>query len=421
MDDTRRSFRLVCSEAESSMVEALLQAQGFRFEPEPFHALARVLTHEPTPLGLSIASHFGRIYIQDRSSMLPPLALNPPCGATVLDMCAAPGSKTGLLARLVGRSGFVLACEPSPGRIGTLRANLRRTGAVQSATIQAASERLTLADGCLSHILLDPPCSGWGTEDKNPNVRSLWTDEKVAPLKALQRKLLERASAMLAPGGRLVYSTCTTNVEEDEAQVLWAARELGLELLPLEPVPGFVFESPALPDAEGVLRVAEASDGQGFFVAALSKPGRAACQPFTGGGIEALGKPLRLDRLDASEAVHWRGLPPGTVHDFSGKAVFVHEQARRLIPEGLRWQGALIGKLNKHFFKPDAHCRALLPPEPGAGALDVQQPEDLLGLISGRALAAPAGTGHVPLYFRGLPLGWLARKGNRAVWSEKPL
>ena len=111
MTDTpalRRSFRLVCNPGQIPSVEALLSAQGFVFEPEPFSPLARRLLQEPFPLGRSLAAFWGYVYIQDRSSMLPPLALAPGEGARVLDMCASPGSKTGLLAQLVGREGLVL-------------------------------------------------------------------------------------------------------------------------------------------------------------------------------------------------------------------------------------------------------------------------------------------------------------------------
>ncbi|MBO4793461.1 MAG: RsmB/NOP family class I SAM-dependent RNA methyltransferase, partial [Deltaproteobacteria bacterium] len=104
MSEYFRSFRLVCPNDEQAMVEALLEAQGFAFEPAPFLPCARRLLAEPFPLGRSLAAFFGLIYIQDRSSMLPPLALSPQKGACVLDCCASPGSKTGLLAQLVGQN-----------------------------------------------------------------------------------------------------------------------------------------------------------------------------------------------------------------------------------------------------------------------------------------------------------------------------
>ena len=161
---TSRSFRLVCRCGHSSLVEDFLREQGFVFEAEDFSPLARRLLEEPFPLGASLASVFGYIYIQDRSSMLPPLALNPPPGAAVLDMCASPGSKTSLLAQLVGENGFVLANEPNPRRLATLRQNLSRLNLLQTGTCSFPGERIPIPSASWEYILLDPPCSGWGTE-----------------------------------------------------------------------------------------------------------------------------------------------------------------------------------------------------------------------------------------------------------------
>ena len=86
MTPIRRAFRLVCSPSEETSVEALLRAQGYEFEPDPFFPSARRLLAGPRPLGSRLAAFFGLIYIQDRSSMLPPAALRPPHGAAVLDM-----------------------------------------------------------------------------------------------------------------------------------------------------------------------------------------------------------------------------------------------------------------------------------------------------------------------------------------------
>ena len=117
---TGRSFRLVCPPEQMPQVESLLRAQGYEFEPETFSPFCRRLLCEPRPLGSSLAAFFGYIYIQDRSSMLPPLALAPRQGEAVLDMCASPGSKTGFLGQLTGPDGFVLGNELSRARLATL-------------------------------------------------------------------------------------------------------------------------------------------------------------------------------------------------------------------------------------------------------------------------------------------------------------
>jgi 16S rRNA (cytosine1407-C5)-methyltransferase len=422
-----RTFRLVCAQAEVPLVEVLLTSQGFAFEPEPFYPLARRLTREPFSLGESLAARFGLIYIQDRSSMLPPLMLAPAAGACVLDMCSAPGSKTGLLSRLVGRDGFVFASEPSADRIGTLRANLRRTASVNTATAKVKAQDLPFPDGSWDFIQLDPPCSGWGTVDKHPKVMDLWSEGKTGPLVALQRTLLEKASALLKPGASMLYSTCTTNVEENEEQVAWAMESQGLELEPLAPPPGFVFGEPLLSGMEGVLRVAEDSEGQGFFLARFRKPD-GECATVEPGAQESALRGVRLDlaRMAGGEALNMAGLPPGEVYDFGGKAYFLHEQALARIPEGLRWQGFALGKVSGRGsdarFRPDVAARVLLPSHDaacGRDALSLGDAADLERLVSGQSLPHAPGKGPVGLYYRGLPLAWLSRKGSRVVLSIK--
>lgn len=293
-----RSFRLVCAPDETEAVESLLAAEGYAWEAEPFHPLARRLVREPAALGESLAARFGLLYILDRSSMLPPLLLDPPAGASVLDMCASPGSKTGFLAQLVGPRGFVLGNEPSRDRLETLRANLRRLNLARAATCSYAGESLPLREGSWPFILLDPPCSGWGTLDKNPQAAVLWTEDKTAPLIELQRTLLRRACALLAPGGTLVFSTCTTHHRENEEQVRFALGELPLALSPAAPFPGFVFDE-SLP---GVLRVAgDQSQAQGFFLARFVKADgpAAGADGAPGDGLDA--GAAGADRADRAE------------------------------------------------------------------------------------------------------------------------
>jgi len=413
VDVAKRWFRLCGGEDEDARVLGLLSAEGFAAEPEPFWEGAFALAHEPAPLGSSLAAHFGLIYIQDRSSMLPPLALAPPPGAACLDLCASPGGKTGLLARLVGQAGFVLGNEPGRDRLATLRMNLSRTGALNAATTSFAGEDAPLPDAAWPWILLDPPCSGWGTADKHPKVLALWREDKVGPLISLQRKLLARAARLLAPGGRLVFSTCTTNQAENEDQAAFAAQELGLAPLPLGPPPGIELRPPARPDTPEVLRV-EGGDGQGFFLAAFTRPpgqepGRAEPGP-------PLGRDLTPQEKASCPLADWDRLPPGRAAAFGDKVFFLHAGAD-LLPSGLRWQGFPLGRAKAGRFLPDPRARILLPAwAPGAG-YDVQDPAQLRQLLSGQAVSGAGLPDPAGLYFRGLPLGWLRIKGKRALWQ----
>ncbi len=422
MAPRRRSFRLVCRGGQEPRVEDLLRAQGFSFEPEPFLPMARVLTAEPLPLGESLASVFGLIYIQDRSSMLPPVCLAPPAGARVLDMCASPGSKTGLLAQLTGPSGFVLGVEASPKRLATLRRNLERLGLPWAATAGASSESLPFPDASFDHILLDPPCSGWGTADRKPEVLALWTEDKVGPLIRLQRSLLREAARLLAPGGRMIYSTCTTNIDENEGQVCYTLDELGLQLYPLPEPQGFFLGRPQRPGLNGVLRVEGPSEaGQGFFLAGLSRPGLAHTHDAPEGGGRkdgpSWGKRLKAVDLDAPSGIRFDHLPDGELFDFKGRVFFLPRAALELLPPNLPWQGHCLGKHAAGVFRPAPGARILLPEEPGPDALDLHDPAELTLLLSGGSATVRPGRGAVGLYFRGLALGWLARKGTRGLWA----
>lgn len=418
----RRSFRLVCPPEDVPTVEALLRIQGYAFEPDAFFGPARRLTAEPVPLGSSLAAFFGLIYIQDRASMLPPIALQPPTGAAVLDMCASPGSKTGQLATMVGPSGLVLGNEPSPSRLTTLRRNLHVMNLVQTATCCYPGESLPLPEAAWEHIQLDPPCSGWGTVERHPGVLDIWKDDKVVPLVRLQRALLREAVRLLRPGGVLVYSTCTTNDEENEAQVQFARDELGLAPEPLPALPGFELEAPRL-GCEGVWRLEpKAGDTQGFFVARLRKPDNAP-QPAAVFPERLHYEAVPLDVL-REQGVD-PALLPGPVGMFSGGLHVLPLPALDRFPPALRWQGLYMGKTAKNGGVRLSPRLRLAGPGPVADLEGRKGVDVLKALIQGRSVpSCEVGLTDIRektvlLRWNGLALGRASLKNKRLLWSER--
>lgn len=408
-----RGFRLVCDPGERELVLALLAATGHESVPEPFSPWCRRLTAEPTPLGSSMAARFGYIHIQDRSSMLPPLLLDPPQGARVLDMCAAPGGKTGFLAQLVGPQGFVLGNEPSPDRLATLRQTLVRENLANSATCSFADLSPHLPAGSFGHILLDPPCSGWGTLDKNPQAAKIWAGDKVAPLIALQRKLLATAASLLAPGGRVLYSTCTTNVAENEDQTRYALDHLPLRQIALAAPPGFVFEAPRRGDVADVLRVdGAASAAQGFYMALFEKTGGETADANDG----TLPGETVPDKALVAAGCDPDALPPGAVRAFGDKAFFLHAGAAGL-PAAFRYQGFAVGAWRSGVFRPQGRARVLLGR--GGAGLNEETLSRIDALLAGQSLPAGDLPARPGLFWRGLRLGFLTIKGSRALWSDR--
>ena len=229
---------------------------------------------EALPLG-STAEHLsGLFYIQEASSMLPVAALfadgNTP--ERVMDVAAAPGSKTTQIAARMGNHGAILANEFSASRVKVLHANISRCG-IHNVALTHFDGRVFGAalPEAFDAILLDAPCSGEGVVRKDPDALKNWSVESNLDIAATQRELIDSAFHALRPGGTLVYSTCTLNRDENEDVCLWLKAQYpdAVEFLPL----GELFSSAkeAL-TPEGFLHVfPQIYDCEGFFVARLRK------------------------------------------------------------------------------------------------------------------------------------------------------
>jgi 16S rRNA (cytosine967-C5)-methyltransferase len=203
----------------------------------------------------------GIVYVQDQGSQLVAhLAASP---GKVLDACAAPGGKSTLIADLGGAGSRVIAAEVSLSRLRTLSILVRRWGSPNVAVVAADAARPPFRGGFES-VLLDAPCTGLGTIGRNPDIRWHVTSADVLRQARRQRELLVSVAGLVKPGGRLVYSVCSTESEEGQDVVesfLDSHRSFKIFPLPVWASP--FSQGPfarTLPEREG---------GNGFFMAAL--------------------------------------------------------------------------------------------------------------------------------------------------------
>lgn len=222
------------------------------------------------------------IYVQNLSSMVPVLALDPQPGERILDLTAAPGSKTLQIAARVGEAGEIAAVEIVRSRFFKLRDNLARQGAGFVRTFLQNGERVwRYRPEYFDRVLLDAPCSTEGRfRTHEPESFSYWSPRKIDEMVRKQRRLLFSAVNALRPGGRLVYSTCTFAPEENEGVVSHALERFGdaLEVEPIalalpnrtDPLPGWSGVRFA-PAASRALRVLPSHAMEGFFVCSLAK------------------------------------------------------------------------------------------------------------------------------------------------------
>lgn len=230
-------------------------------------------------IGNLVEHLLGYFYVQEAASMIPPLALNPEPGEVVLDMCAAPGSKTTQIAAMMQNKGVLIANDISGDRIKALGLNLNRAG-VSNAIITHSAGRSFQQAG-FDRILVDAPCSATGTVRRNFKVLQQYSYGMVRRLASMQRGLIGNAYSLLKPGGVLVYSTCSMEPEENEGVVDYLLKkeesakieEFELKIRRAEPILNFDgFEYGA--GIRDCLRIwPQDNDTEGFFVARIIKKG----------------------------------------------------------------------------------------------------------------------------------------------------
>lgn len=219
----------------------------------------------------------GYIYVQEAVSMIPPVVLDPKPGEVVLDMCAAPGSKTTQIAMYMKNKGVLIANDYQSIRLTPLSINLQRCGITNS--IITLDTGTKIKNTRFDKILVDAPCSGTGTIRKSLKTLLIWNPKMIKRLAAQQKRLICNAFELLKPNGTMVYSTCSLEPEENEGVITHLLKtypNAKLEDIKLE-----INRSPAItefekesynPEVKKCLRLwPQDNDTEGFFVVRIRK------------------------------------------------------------------------------------------------------------------------------------------------------
>lgn len=362
----RRSLRV--NTLKISVADFLRQTAdyGWQLTPIPWCAagfwITRRAEDDALPLG-SVAEHLsGLFYIQEASSMLPVSALfnAQPQPERVLDVAAAPGSKTTQMAALMNNEGMILANEYAASRVKVLHANISRCGISNTAITHFDGRVFGAAlPETFDAILLDAPCSGEGVIRKDPDALRNWTLESTQEIAATQRDLIDSAFHALKPGGTLIYSTCTLNMLENQQVVTWLCQRYP-DALEIEPLADLFPGAEQAVTPEGFLHVfPQLFDSEGFFVARLRKT--AGVAPLPAPGYKVGKFPFSpLSRKDAQTVIqaaaksglHWQDnltlwqrdkeiwLFPAAVEPLIGQVRFsrIGLKLAETFNKGYRWQ-----------------------------------------------------------------------------------
>lgn len=240
------------------------------------------LTHRP-PFTFDPLLHAGAYYVQESSSMFLHQVLRQYVTEPVvmLDLCAAPGGKSTLARSVLPEGSRLVSNEPIRGRAQVLEENVTKWGYPDHIVTNRYPKDFRKSKQQFDVILTDVPCSGEGMFRKDEGAIAEWSLQKVEQCQRLQREIVSDAWECLAPGGLLIYSTCTFNTLENEENIKWILENFDAEVLPVHTEVEWNIQGSILPDFIAPIYrfIPGLTRGEGLFMAVLRKGGKASPHP----------------------------------------------------------------------------------------------------------------------------------------------
>ena len=368
--------------------------------------------------------HAGVFYVQDASSMayediVASIVGDSPISAC--DLCAAPGGKTTAILNALPAGSVMLANEFTPIRANILRENLCKYGYPDLIVTNTDTSRLSSLKDRFDLVSVDAPCSGEGMMRKEEAARSQWSEGLIRQCAEIQREILENAVEILAPGGYLIYSTCTFNTSEDEDNAAWIADTFGLEPIDTGLAGKYGIQNQAKGNIPCLRFMPGFTRGEGLFLTVFRRP------EDTSGSIRSC-RPKKKGRKDGKEKTDPRilSIARSWVEDdfdiinHEGRLLALSPATAALLealPKGVRIMsaGVGIGEIKGKDLIPAhslAMSTAMTHPFP---ELELSE-EDALLYLAKEAIPIPEGTpkGYVTATYMRHPLGFIKNLGNRS-------
>ena len=389
-----------------------------RFEPGgrpvPWCATGRYLEQRPA-FTFDPMLHAGAYYVQEASSMLLEQAVlaTDLAGRDILalDLCAAPGGKSTHLRSLLSSDSLLVANEIEPKRWPALMENLWKWGTGDVIITGSASEDLRALPDLFDLIVVDAPCSGEGMFRKDPFAREQWSPRLVVQCASTQTRIVDHAWQALAPGGVLIYSTCTWEPAENEEQLLPLVDKGAIPVeIPVDPEWGFVPSGVA--GLYGLRAFPHKVEGEGFFMAVLKKPGTPPARHTRPLHREQGGPLPFLDPQRPSHHTERNGVQHVVAERWGAVAETIYSQLRTLAP------GIPVAerKGDKWIPHPALALHSELLKKEGFELLELA-PEQALSYLKGNSLTASGASGTALATYKGYHMGWLNGAGNR--WNNR--
>lgn len=404
-------FNTKVRDAESLVLESVKCKADGRV---PWMTDAVYLDHRPQ-FTMDPLLHQGCYYVQEASSMFLAEALRKCVSGPVraLDLCAAPGGKSTLLAHLLPEGSLLISNEIQRGRAQILAENMVKWGRPGVMVTCNTPKQIGESSLMFDLIAVDAPCSGEGMFRKDEGAVRDWSIKNVEMCAARQREIVEDIWPALKPGGYMIYSTCTFNRQEDEDNVRWIMDKFGAQAVDLNPDPKWNIAGSLTDDKIPVYHFMQhRTRGEGFFLCLLRKP--------EGAQVASKGRPFKADSLKIpAESKTW-------LRD--GYEFFIKNDSVYALPSDLKddmWQAgqdlyALVPGIEVAVMKGrdwvPAHALAMSSAlnRDAFSAVEITRQQALAYLHCDAVRLDDAPRGIVLFTYKNIPLGFAKNIGNRA-------